>query len=159
MQANHWEKRLAEQINRVEERTQAAVAFGSNSDDTRKELTRRFLDDLEAPLRASIDKFNELSSLKIEFVKRGRDSRKKEYCGVRFMERQVLFTDTDRGFIRIDLAQGEAVDEIAFLLARLSRSGSFITWEEKSLFGVGNRLEPITLRHIVRKYITMLVSV
>jgi hypothetical protein len=159
MRTNHWEKRLAEQFNRVEERTKAAVSFGSSADDKRRELTRRFLDDLESPLKTSIDMFNELSAIKIEYIKRAKDQRGNEYCGVKFIDRQILFTDTNRGFIRVDLVQGEAVDEVAFLLARLSRSGSFITWEEKSLFGVGNRLEPITLRHIVRKYITMLVSV
>ncbi len=155
---NDWEKKLANQVNRTTERTTTAVAAGNKNEIKRKELTSDFLDSIGILLQESIARFNESAKTKIEFIKRATDRRQNEYCGLKFQTRQILFTNTNRGFIRIDLAENEAIQEAAFVLARLSRSGDFITWEEKNLLGVGNRLEPVTLKHLVRKYITFLVT-
>lgn len=155
---NDWEKKLANQVNRTEGRTAAAVAAGNKNEIKRKELTSVFLDNIGILLQESIARFNESAKTRIEFITRAKDRRQNEYCGLKFQTRQILFTNTDRGFIRIDLAENESVQEAAFVLARLSRSGDFITWEEKNLLGVGNRLEPVTLKHLVRKYITFLVT-
>lgn len=156
---NDWEKKLANQVNRTTERTATAVAAGNKNEIKRKELASEFLDNIGQLLQESISRFNESAQTKIEFIKRAKDRRQNEYCGMKFQTRQILFTDTNRGFIRIDLVESEAIQEAAFVLARLSRSGDFITWEEKNLLGVGNRLEAVTLKHLVRKYITLLVTV
>jgi hypothetical protein len=158
MQSNDWEKRLAAEINRTGERTATAVSNGTRNEDFRKKLAREFLKQISGFLKESIEKFNGLSKNKIELVSISKDDRGDQYCGVGFQSRQIRFTDTGRGFIRIDRIHSETVEEAAFVLARLSRSGEFITWDEKNLLGVGNRLEPVTLKHLVRKYVTMLVT-
>jgi len=158
MQINDWEKRLAAEINRTGERTAIAVSNGTRNEDFRKKLAREFLKQISGFLKESIEKFNGLSKNKIELVSISKDDRGDQYCGVGFQSRQIRFTDTGRGFIRIDRIHNETVEEAAFVLARLSRSGEFITWDEKNLLGVGNRLEPVTLKHLVRKYVTMLVT-
>jgi hypothetical protein len=156
---NDWEKKLANQVNRTVERTATAVAAGNKNEIKRKELTADFLDNIGTLLQESIARFNASAKTKIEFIGRAKDRRQNDYCGLKFQTRQILFTNTNRGFIRIDLVENEAIQEAAFVLARLSRSGDFITWEEKNLLGVGNRLEPVTLNHLVRKYITFLVTI
>jgi hypothetical protein len=158
MQTDDWEKRLAAEINRTGERTTTAVSNGLRNEDYRKKLAREFLSQMSGFLNESIGKFNDLSKNKIELLSISKDTRGDQYCGVGYRSRQIRFTDTGRGFIRVDRTHNDAVEEVAFILARLSRSGEFITWDEKSLLGVGNRLEPVTLRHLVRKYVTMLVT-
>ncbi len=158
MQTNDWENRLADQVNNISERTALAVKNGNRNEDTRRKLTVQFLDDIAGLLQESIKRFNEKASSKIEFISKSRDQRGDTFCGFKYLKNQIRFVDSGRGFIRVDLAQTSSVEEIAFILARLSRSGSFITWDEKNLMGFGNRLEPVTLTHIVRKYITFLVT-
>lgn len=158
MQTNDWEKRLAAEINRVGERTSIAVSNGTRNEDYRKKLARDFLSQIIGDLKESIEKFNGLSKNKIDLLSVSKDNRGDQYCGVSFQTKQIRFTDTGRGFIRVDRVHNESVEEVAFVLARLSRSGEFITWDEKNLLGVGNRLEPVTLKHLVRKYVTMLVT-
>lgn len=158
MQTNDWEKRLAAEINRTGERTSIAVSNGTRNEDYRKKLAHEFLSQISEYLKESIEKFNGLSKHKIDLLSISKDSRGDQFCGVGYQTKQIRFTDTGRGFIRVDRVQREAVEEAAFILARLSRSGEFITWDEKNLLGVGNRLEPVTLKHLVRKYVTMLVT-
>jgi hypothetical protein len=158
MQLNDWEKRLAVEANRVRERTDTAVSNGTRNEDTRRKLTKEFLDKITPMLKESLDKFNGLSDSKIEFISLTKDRRGDQYCGASFHSLEIRFIDSGRGFIRIDMVKDKAVNEIAFILARLSRTGEFITWDEKNLLGIGNRLEPVTLGHLVRKYITLLVT-
>lgn len=158
MQTNDWEKRLAAEINRVGERTSVAVSNGTRNEDYRKKLAREFLSQIIENLKESIEKFNGLSKSKIDLLSISKDTRGDQYCGASYQAKQIRFTDTGRGFIRVDRVHSESVEEVAFVLARLSRSGEFITWDEKNLLGVGNRLEPVTLKHLVRKYVTMLVT-
>ena len=158
MQLNDWEKRLAAEANRVNERTSVAVSNGTRNEGTRRKLTREFLEQIIPMIKESIEKFNNLSKNKMEFIAPNKDRRGDQYCGASFQSREIRFTDPGRGFIRIDMAKDEAIEEVAFILARLSRSGDFITWDEKNLMGIGNRLEPVTLLHLVRKYLTMLVT-
>jgi len=158
MAINDWEKRLANEVNRTEERTATAVASGNKNEAKRKVLTSEFIDNIGTLLQDSINRFNQSSNIKLEYVKRAKDRQGHDYCGIKFQSRQILFTDTGRGFIRVDLAKTEMVTEVAFILAKLSRTGNFITWEEKDLMGFGNRLEPVIPEYLVRKYITFLVT-
>ena len=157
MQTNNWERRLADQLNHVEERTTVAVSAGNRNEQTRRKLTEEFMSVVNSSLKKSIDKINESSRRKIEFLNTSRDSRGDSYCGVKLNETEIHFVNSGRGFIRIDLIDHDAVTEAAFVIARLSRSGDFITWDEKNLLGFGNRLEPVTITHLVRKYVTLLV--
>jgi hypothetical protein len=121
-------------------------------------MARDFLETISPVLKESLGKFNDLSENKIEFISLTKDRRGDQYCGAIFNSREIRFVDSGRGFIRIDMVKNDSVNEVAFIIARLSRSGEFITWDEKNLLGIGNRLEPVTLQHVVRKYITMLVT-
>ncbi|NIS16658.1 MAG: hypothetical protein GWO41_09875 [candidate division Zixibacteria bacterium] len=158
MQLNDWEKRLAAEANRVKDRTSTAVSNGNRNEDLRRKLSGDFLDSIGPILKESLSKFNELSENKIEFISLTKDRRGDRYCGAGFNSRQIRFVDSGRGFIRIDMVKNDAVNEVAFIIARLSQTGEFITWDEKNLLGIGNRLEPVTLQHVVRKYITLLVT-
>jgi len=158
MLSNDWERRLAAEVNHTGERTAAASATGNRNEKIRLQLCRQFLDEFRPLLKASIDKFNQSSQAKIELVEKGTDKRGNLCCTIKFRLRQINFVDTERGFIRVDLVEPSSESEAAFLLARLSRSGDLITWDEKSLLGFGNRLEPVTKEHLVRKYITLLVT-
>ncbi|HEQ99533.1 MAG TPA: hypothetical protein ENO22_09370 [candidate division Zixibacteria bacterium] len=158
MQLNDWEKRLAAEANRLKDRTNTAVSNGNRNESIRRKLTRDFLTAIGPILKESVTKFNDLSANKIEFMALAKDRRGDQYCGAAFNSREIRFVDSGRGFIRIDMVKNDSVNEIAFILARISRSGEFITWDEKNLLGFGNRLEPVTLKHVVRKYITLLVT-
>jgi len=158
MRTNGWEKKLAEETNRVAERTSKAVSSGYERESLRKKLVSEFVDEIGKLIQKSADIFNQSSQSKIKCLKRQKDRRGNEYCGFEFDNKQIWFVDTDRGFVRVDLLVGESVQEAAFILARLSKTGTFITWDEKNVMGVGNRLEPVTLKHLVRKYMTMIVT-
>jgi len=157
MQTNNWERRLADQSNHVEERTRTAVSSGNRNEEIRHKLTTQFMTEVNSALKNSISKFNESAKQKIEFINTAKDQRGDTYCGIKLVEVEIHFVNSGRGFIRVDLIDHGAVTEAAFILARLSRSGNFITWDEKNLLGVGNRLEPVTITHLVRKYVTLLV--
>lgn len=157
MQSNNWERRLADQSNHVEERTSTAVSSGNRNEEIRKKLTTQFMTDVHSGLKNSISIFNESAKHKIDVINTAKDQRGDTYCGIRLAEVEIRFVNSGRGFIRVDLIDHDAVTEAAFILARLSRSGDFITWDEKNLLGFGNRLEPVTITHLVRKYVTLLV--
>ena len=143
MQTNNWERRLADQLNHVEERTSTAVSAGNRNEGTRRKLTEEFMSVVNTSLKKSINKINESSRQKIEFLNTAADRRGDTFCGAKLSEVEIRFVNSGRGFIRIDLIDHEAVTEAAFVIARLSRSGDFITWDEKNLLGFGNRLEPV----------------
>jgi hypothetical protein len=153
-----WESRLANELNHVQSRTQTATESGKRKEDIRRQLTVSFLEEMSQKIKQSLEKFNQSSRIKMEFIDFNKDNYGNRYFGIKLLLRKLHFVDTERGFVRVDLLEGSAVREAAFILARLSRSGDLITWEEKNLLGFGNQLEPVTLDHLVRKYMTYLVN-
>lgn len=158
MTSTDWESLLANQLNHIQNRISSAVDNGKRNEDIRRKLTVQFLEDMSRKIKASLEKFNQSARVKMEYVDFSKDHLGNRYFGLRLLTRQMNFVDTRRGFARVDLIEGGSVREAAFVLARLSRTGELITWEEKNLLGFGNHLEPVTLDHLVRKYMTYLVN-